>query len=245
MKPDTTNRARPLARAARAAHAAFATLTFALAVGLTPGASAQKADRDQPTNVEADRLEYDEARQRTVFIGRVVLTKGSLVIRGDRLVLEQGSEERQSAVATGKPASFRQKRDGTDQFLDGTAAKIEYDSATEKLVFTGGAVLTRLECGRATDEISGALIVYDARAETFSVDGKPRTDGKTGVADGGGRVRVTIQPRTDARKPAEGAATPAPGGAKGVAPCPPGAPVDLKPARRIESPRPGTPAAKP
>ncbi|MGE0312056.1 MAG: lipopolysaccharide transport periplasmic protein LptA [Lautropia sp.] len=242
MKPEQTNRAGPLARTALATFAVLALLSIVP----PPHARAQKADRDQPTNVEADRLEYDDGRQRTVFTGKVVLTKGSLVIRGDRLVLEQGANERQTAVATGKPASFRQKRDGTDQYLDGTAAKIEYDSASEKLVFTGGAVLTRLECGKPTDEISGALIVYDARAETFSVDGKPRTDGKA-AADGGGRVRVTIQPRTEARKPADGASKPAAngGGAKSAAPCPPGTPVDLQAAPRITTPRPGATPAKP
>lgn len=221
-------------------------------LGHAPPALAQKADRNQPTNVEADRLEYDDARQRTVFIGRVVLTRGSLVIRGDRLVLDQSGDDRQNAVATGKPAKFRQKRDGSDQFLEGTAAKIEYDSTTEKMVFTGSAVLTRLDCGKLTDEISGALIVYDARAETFSVDGKPRADGKP-ATDGSGRVRVTIQPRTDSRKsadpapgtPATGAAARSATSAGGITPCPPTPPLELKPAQRIESPRQGSAAAKP
>jgi len=225
MITELTNRVRAVALAAL--------VTFATA-GL-PGAGvrdarAQKLDRDQPTNVEADRLEYDDSRQRTVFIGKVVLTKGSLVIRGDRLVLDQGAGEKQTAVATGKPASFRQKRDGVDQFLEGTAAKIEYDSAAEKLVFSGGSILTRLECGRQTDQISGALIVYDARAETFSVDGKPQ-------ADGGGRVRVTIQPRSEPRQDSRQSDTTA---RKSAAPCPPSAPVELKTAPRIASPRAGS-----
>ena len=257
MNPDPTIRMRADARASHAvspatqvSHArramhgrAVAARVFAaclVTLGAT-GGWAQKADRDQPTNVEADRLEYDDARQRTVFTGRVVLTKGSLVIRGERLVLDQANDERQNAVATGRPASFRQKRDGVDQFLEGTAAKIEYDSGAEKLVFTGGAVLTRLECGKATDEISGALIVYDARAETFSVDGRPRADGKP-AADGSGRVRVTIQPRSDARKSADQPAGASDNG-KAV-PCPPSPPVGLKPAPRIESPRPGSAAPK-
>ena len=216
---------------------AVAITTLALIAALAlPGAGtgialAQTADRDKPTQVEADRLEYEDARQRTVFTGKVVLTKGTLIIKGDRLVLEQGANDRQTAVATGKPASFRQKRDGVDQLLEGIAAKIEYDSGPEKLVFTGGAILTRTECGRQTDQISGALIVYDARAETFTVDGKPKSDGS-------GRVRVTIQPRAEGRDASSAAG-------KAPAPCPSAAPLNLKTAPRIESPRAGSTTPKP
>ena len=37
-------------------------------------ASAEKADRDKPMNVEADALRYDDAQQISVFTGTVVLT---------------------------------------------------------------------------------------------------------------------------------------------------------------------------
>lgn len=189
--------------------------------------AAERADRDKPTNVESDNLQYDDTRQTTVFNGKVVLTKGTIVIRGDRLVLRQVAEGEQSAVATGRPASFRQKRDGVDQHIQGVGQSIEYDSRAEKVTLTGSAMLSRLECGRAIDQITGAVIVYDGRSETFNVDGKP-----------GGRVRVTIQPRGDAPGSRNGEA-------KAAAPCPPGAPTELKAAPRIATPRPDAPAVKP
>ena len=48
-------------------------------------ASAEKADRDKPMNIEADNLVHDELSQVSIFTGRAVLTKGSLVMRGSRI----------------------------------------------------------------------------------------------------------------------------------------------------------------
>ena len=45
-------------------------------------ALAERADRDKPMNIEADALRYDDAKQTSVFTGKVVLTKGTMVMRG-------------------------------------------------------------------------------------------------------------------------------------------------------------------
>ena len=47
-------------------------------------AQAEKADRSKPMNIEADALRHDEVKQTSVFSGRVVMTKGSIVLRGAR-----------------------------------------------------------------------------------------------------------------------------------------------------------------
>ena len=57
-------------------------LCLLLALVLGAGfACAEKADRDKPMNVEADALRYDDLKQTSVFSGRVVLTKGTILIR--------------------------------------------------------------------------------------------------------------------------------------------------------------------
>ena len=61
-------------------------LVFLLAVLCSTGAAlAEKADRSKPMNIEADSLRHDEVKQTSVFSGRVVMTKGSIVLRGARL----------------------------------------------------------------------------------------------------------------------------------------------------------------
>ncbi|MGE0797734.1 MAG: lipopolysaccharide transport periplasmic protein LptA [Lautropia sp.] len=209
--------------------------SLALGFGCAP-AMAERADRDKPTNIEADRAQYDDAKKVTVFTGNVVLTKGTIMIRGDRVILRQFENNTQSAVATGRRASFRQKREGLDQFINGMANEIDYDSRTEILRLTGDAMIRRLECEAPIDEITGAVVVYNARTEMFTVDGKDAASGS------GGRVRIVIQPRNDGKtgdgKPGETA----PGGA---VKCPPGAALPLKPAAALELPRaPGAQTAR-
>jgi lipopolysaccharide export system protein LptA len=206
---------------------------LALALFCLP-VQAERADRDKPTNIEADKLQYDDVKQTTVFTGNVVLTKGTIVIRGDRLVLRQFPDGLQTAVATGKRASFRQKREGMEQIINGFANEIDYDSRSETLKLTGDGLIKRLECDAAIDEITGGVIVYNAQSEQFTVDGKA-------PGESSGRVRIVIQPRPDGK--AEGGA---PGGTgsgaggsgaragSGPAKCPPGAPVSLKPATRLQ-----------
>jgi lipopolysaccharide export system protein LptA len=214
-------------------------LPFALALALclawpAPRAFAERADRDKPTNVEADRATYDDLKQVTVFTGNVVLTKGTIMIRGDRLVLRQDPDGFQFGTATGRPATFRQKRDGVEQWIDGQGEELEYDGRDETVRLVRQAKMRRTEGSRVVDDIEGALIVYDSRTEQFNVEGGAATGPGT---SGGGRVRVTIQPRTP--ESAAPAATPtAPGAAAPGA----AAGVPLKPAPRLAAPRPVAPA---
>jgi lipopolysaccharide export system protein LptA len=195
---------------------------IALALFCLP-VQAERADREKPTNIEADKLEYDDARQTTVFTGNVVLTKGTIVIRGDRVVLRQFAEGQQTAVATGRRASFRQKREGMEQIVNGFAHQIEYDSRNETVKLTGDGLIKRIECEVAIDEITGGVIVYNAQSELFTVDGKA-------PGDANGRVRIIIQPRADGKSEAGS-------GSGGAAKCPAAAPLSLKPAGGFESPR--------
>jgi lipopolysaccharide export system protein LptA len=173
--------------------AVTAALILALGATVAP-ANAERADRTKPTLIESDSMQYDDVRQTNVFTGSVVLTKGSLVIRADRLVLRQDPDGYQQGSATGNPASFRQKRDGIDQFIVGSAQQIDYEGKTETIRLRDRAQVRRLERERVTDEIHGSLIVYDSRSELFSVEsGGARA---ATPENPGGRVRVVIQPRT-------------------------------------------------
>jgi lipopolysaccharide export system protein LptA len=193
----------------------------------------ERADRYKPTNVEADRMQYDDLKQINVFTGSVVLTKGTIVLRGDRLVIQQDPEGYQHGNATGRLASFRQKRDGLDEWIEGYGEEIEYDGRSETVRFLRKAKVRRLEGTRVVDEIEGAVIVYDSRTEQFDVDGSGAASGPAVAA--GGRVRVTIQPRlgdTGTQKPdpsRPGAPPPAGAAAPGG--------TSLRPAPGIAAPR--------
>jgi len=186
------------------ASAPLVALCLALLAGMGP-AWAEKADRDQPMNAEADALRYDDARQTSVFTGNVVITKGTIVIRGARVEVRQDAQGGQFGVVNGSPAFFRQKRDGVDEFIEGTAQRIEYNSQADTVRFIGNAVLRRLTGTRINDETTGALIVYNNSSDMFTVDGGPSN---RSAGNPTGRVRAMLTP---VPKPGDAASpTPAP-----------------------------------
>ena len=169
-------------------------------------AHAEKADRDKPVNIEADRMSYDDLRQINIFDGNVTLTQGTLMIVADRITVKQDPQGFQRGVAEKGPggvAYFRQKRDGLDEYIEGWGERIEYDARTEK-----ADLITRARILRGGDEVRGNVINYDGRSEFFTVLGG-RQAASPGNPDG--RVRAVIQPRSnppvagtekDIRKPA-------------------------------------------
>ncbi|MFZ9406232.1 MAG: lipopolysaccharide transport periplasmic protein LptA [Burkholderiaceae bacterium] len=153
-------------------------------------AQAERADRFQPIQVESDRMQYDDIKQVNVFTGQVVLTRGTLVLRSDQLVLRQDPEGYAHGTATGQLARFRQKRDGLNEWIEGQGEELIYDGKAETLRILRKAQVRRLDGSRLLDEIEGASILYDSRSEHYTVEGA----GARAPA-GSGRVRVTIQPR--------------------------------------------------
>ena len=182
-------------------------LAAVLALGC-PGASAEKADRSKPMTLESDQpCTVNLQKQTSVCSGNVSIAQGSLLLRADRLELREiagGYQVAQAIGIAGKPASYRQKRDGSDEVIEGQALRIDYDSKAGTLRFEGQAQVRRLQGGAQADEITGALIVWNSVSETFSVSG-----GAPSASNPGGRVRAVITPRLapDAAAPAEAAAS--------------------------------------
>lgn len=152
-------------------------------------ACAERADRDKPVLLEAARVTVDDVKRTHVFEGNVVLSQGTLVIRTARLVVTQDAEGFQKGVATsgeGGLARFRQKREGRDEYIEGEAERIEYDSRGEKAEF-----FTRAFVKSGADEVRGHYISYDGRTEQYLVTATPGA----GPGSKDGRVTAIIQPK--------------------------------------------------
>jgi lipopolysaccharide export system protein LptA len=150
-------------------------------------AHADKSDRDKPINLEADRVTVDDAKQIATFTGAVVLTQGTMILRGDRMEVRQDKTGFKQGTTWGNLAYFRQKREGYDDFIEGWAERIEYDSRADKVQMFDRAMLKR-----GQDEVRGSYISYDVGTEFFQVTGGP-TKSATG-RPGDGRVRAIMQP---------------------------------------------------
>jgi lipopolysaccharide export system protein LptA len=144
-----------------------------LAVGIGT-VQAEKADREKPTTIDADRLSHDDQKQITTFSGNVVLTKGTLILRGDRMELWQDS----AGHTFGKPARFRQKRDGVNEFMEGESGRLDYNGKDEIVTLSQNALLRRLEGDLLKDQVAGDALTYNNITEQYQVEsnqGQPRS----------------------------------------------------------------------
>ncbi len=167
-------------------------LTLMLAALAMP-AQAERADREKPISLEADRISVDDVQKVQIFEGNVVLTQGTLAIRANRLVVTQDAEGFQKGVASGGEggiARFKQKREGRDEYIEGQGERIEHDARNEKTEF-----FVRAWVRSGLDEVKGNYISYDALSEKYLVTSGVAADGKTPAKVEGGRVRAIIQPK--------------------------------------------------
>lgn len=170
---------------------------------------AEKADRNKPMNIEADALRHDDLQQTSVFSGNVVMTKGTIVLRGGKLEVRQDADGYQTGIVTaeaGKRAFFRQQRDtapgATPEFVEGEAEAIEYNGRADTVRLVRRAELRRYRGSTLSDNLSGATIVYYNLTDVFTVDGSKTAPNTT--ATPGSRVRAVLSPK-DAPKGAAAA----------------------------------------
>ncbi len=173
-------------------------LLLGVSVGASGVAHAEKADSEKPTLIDSDQLTYDDVKQVNVATGNVVLTRGTLLMKADRVVVTTDPSGYQYATLyadPGKLATFRQKRDGgPDLWIDGHAERIEYDGKTEVTKLFSKAQMRRLQGDKPTDEVNGEFISYDSRTEFYSVNNTVNGTSQSGA----GRIRAVIQPRPKA-----------------------------------------------
>jgi len=161
-------------------------VAIAIAAMSAFSAKAEKADREKPTQVEASRMTSDEARRISIFEGNVVLSKGTMQLQAERVVVRQDADGFQYATASGNPVRFRQKSDprggAEGVWIEGEAGRIEIDERNERVELHQNARVTRDK-----DEVRGSYILYDQRSEFFSVSSAKDAPGS--------RVRAVIQPK--------------------------------------------------
>jgi len=160
-------------------------------LGVAGFAQAERADRNEPINLESDHMRVDDANKTSVFEGKVVMTQGTLSIRADKVTVRQDKDGFQYGSAAGNPATFRQKRDGAEGYIQGEAERIEYNGKLDRVEFFKHARLLR----EPADEVRGNYISYDARTEYFTVSGGA---GPSASSAAEGRVHAVIQPRIGA-----------------------------------------------
>ncbi|BBP43208.1 lipopolysaccharide transport periplasmic protein LptA [Thiosulfativibrio zosterae] len=152
-----------------------------------------KPDEEQPVEVIANRLDAAEKLGKSIYIGDVVITQGTTKITGDQVSIEHPLSVLESAVATGKPATFKRYSLEQQKWLTGHAEQITYNAKLKTLLFQGDALVEQ----EGENSIQGPEIFYDLTQKTLRAKG-------SGEADQ--RIKVIFTPQT----PAETPSTPTP-----------------------------------
>lgn len=161
---------------------------------LSGPALAEKADRDKPMQIEADSMRHDEGKQLTQFNGKVLATKGSLILRAERMEVQQDKQGKQLARLWASPNErvfFRQKREGLEEYTEGEAEIITYDNQADMVTLLQRAEVRLLRGSQVADRIQGQTIVFNNTTEVISVDGQVQN----GPGSREQRVRATLTPR--------------------------------------------------
>lgn len=195
----------------RAAPMRVAALALAATLALVAApVHAEKADRDKPINFSADQpAQVDFQKRVGTLRGNVIITQGTLSIHADRIDFKQNPDNSLSATAFGNPVSFRQKKDGSDEYFEGYAQKAVYSGETQTLELFDRALLKE-----GKNELRSNYISYNESTGIFKAEGRPDAPGTEGP---GARVRGVFQPRPESGATKGGAAPGAPTGGAATA----------------------------
>ena len=149
-------------------------LSFALLTAcFITAAHAEKADQDKPVILEAEKVSVNDVQQVYELDGQVLLTKGSILITGEKGNIKVDPEGYEYVDVQGNPestASFRQRREGpANEFMQGRGQTVTYNAKTELLTLTGDASLKRLLNMQMLDQLQGWKIDYDDVQQRYKV----------------------------------------------------------------------------
>lgn len=169
--------------------------TLSLCLIASQCALAEKADRDKPLQLEANKVSIDDAKKIQVLEGDVVLIKGTMILKADRVLVTEDQYGFQKGTAfsgKGGLARFRQKREGREDYIEGEAERIEYNTNSEVL-----ELFHRAWVKSGEDQVKGDYIWYDTVSEKYLATAGESHDPKSPPP----RVRAIIQPKNKGTQP--------------------------------------------
>ena len=162
-------------------------LTCLLAIcTAAPGAEQPPRDQDQPVQLSADKAELNNTTGVSVYTGSVVLTQGSMTIRGDKMTVHTDAQHQlEKAVVVGQPATYEQLPEGETEKVHAEAPRMEYYAASpERIVLMNGAKLWQ---GKNT--FTGEHIVYEVAADKVNAQSGDNQ-----------RIHITLFPKKEGEK---------------------------------------------
>jgi len=126
------------------------------------------SDRDQSATLDADDFEIDLKTGVRAYRGNVVFRQGSIRLNCDELVTylnDDGALDK--AVCSGTPGRFKQRPEGSEDDVIGTARTIIMDEIGQEVILKG-----QVKVVQGGNELSGGLVRYDSVTEKIKVKGR-------------------------------------------------------------------------
>jgi len=168
-------------------------IALIIALVLPTPSIALSTDSSQPMNIDADRVDIDDEKGTNTFRGNVVIKRGSIRIRGDKVVVYRDKQKNLDKVhSTGKPAHFQQTPDKKSVPVIAEAEELFYDSVKEILIMRRNGKIVQ-----GGDTFTGEHIIYDSKRNKITAK---NTRATTNTPSSKGRVHITIQPKNKTPK---------------------------------------------
>lgn len=146
------------------------------------------SDRSQPIRISSDTAELDEKQGVSVYRGRVRITQGSMLIRGDKVTVEADDDGIRKMIAVGQPARYEHKPKADQPLVKAQGQVIQFFSDKNQVVILKGAKLEQDD-----NLFQGDRINYDIKKQLV----KAHSKGGTQTGSTGQRVEIVIQPRKE------------------------------------------------
>ena len=148
---------------------------------------AKPDDQTQPIRLQADRVEIDEKKSTSLYLGHVQMEQGTLKIKADEVLVMMKEGRVDKIIIKGKPATFEQQPAKQPDIVYSKADYMEYFADNQRLILKTNAEVTQ-----GQNLFRGDHIEYDTRNSLVKAHKDPNSDG---------RVTAIIQPKVDKLKP--------------------------------------------
>lgn len=173
---------------------------IAMAVLLSPGAAqGEKADREKKLRMSAKNFSGEEVKDAKLYemLGDVLITQGTIRITAERAIVKESETGFFAELFGngGNQITFRQKREGENDFVEASADRAEYDD-------TSGAIrlFSKVHFKSGGDQGDSEYMQYNTNTEKMELRSQvPGAKPKAGNDDG--RVVFEIQPRNQTNIP--------------------------------------------
>ncbi len=191
-------------------------LALTSAMFIAQPAIAEKADRTKPVDITFAKSTGAFGASEAELIGDVVLTQGTLKIEAARMTYKKDNDDFVVAQLFSTPErqiTFTEKREGSNDTINGVADSAEYDQRNNTIKLFKNA---RIKSG--TEVVTGEFMLYNTVSERYEV--ADRTPGSAKANDAPKRSTITFQPRVNAANTTTEASAAAPASAAASPPSP-------------------------